>query len=80
VSQTNTNVDPFTLEIIKESLVAIGDEMFIAMQRTSMSPVIYEVLDFATALLDSEGNLITQGDGVSGFIGMLTFAVYSVLE
>jgi N-methylhydantoinase B len=73
-------IDPFTLEIIKESLVAIGDEMFIAMQRTSMSPVIYEVLDYATALLDAKGNLITQGDGVSGFIGTLTFAVHSVLE
>ena len=38
-------VDPFTMEIIKDALVAIGDEMFVATQRTSMSTIIYEVLD-----------------------------------
>jgi N-methylhydantoinase B len=73
-------VDPFTLEIIKDSLVAIGDEMFIAMQRTSMSTIIYEVLDYATGLLDVCGDLITQGNGVGGFLGTLTFAAKSVLE
>ncbi len=73
-------VDPFTLEIIKESLVAIGDEMFIAMQRTSMSTIIYEVLDYASGLLDANGDLITQGNGVAGFLGTLTFAAKSVLD
>jgi N-methylhydantoinase B len=73
-------VDPFTLEIIKDSLVAIGDEMFIAMQRTSMSTIIYEVLDYATGLLDATGDLITQGNGVGGFLGTLTFAAKSVLD
>jgi N-methylhydantoinase B len=77
---TRESVDPFTLEIVKESLVAIGDEMFITMQRTSMSTIIYEVLDFATGLTDAQGNLITQGNGVSGFLGTLTFAVRSVIE
>ena len=71
--------DPFTVAIIQESLVAIGDEMFITMQRTSMSTIIYEVLDYATGLLDASGDLITQGNGVAGFLGTLTFAVQSVL-
>lgn len=74
------NVDPFTLEIIKESLIAIGDEMFLAMQRTSMSTIIYEVLDFALGVLDSQGNLIIQGNGVTGFLGTLTAAVKSIIE
>ena len=73
-------IDPFTLEIIKESLVAIGDEMFIATARTSMSPIIYETLDYATGIFDADGNLITQGNGVAGFLGTLTFAVKAVLE
>lgn len=76
----HTRLDPFTLEIIKDSLVAIGDEMFVATQRTSMSTIIYEVLDFATGLTDAQGNLIAQGNGVALFIGMLTYAVRSVLE
>lgn len=47
-------LDPFTLEIVKDSLLAAGDEMFIALARTSMSPIIYEVLDYASGLTDAE--------------------------
>lgn len=75
-----TDIDPFTVEIVKDSLVAIGDEMFVALQRTSKSTIIYEVLDFASGLIDAKGQLITQGNGVTGFLGTLTFAVRSVLE
>ena len=73
-------IDRFTLEIIKEGLVAVGDEMFVTMQRTSMSTIIYEVLDYATGLTDAKGNLITQGNGVTLFLGTLDFGVRSVLD
>lgn len=73
-------VDPFTLEIIKEGLIAVGDEMFVTMQRTSMSTIIYEVLDYATGLTDAKGRLITQGNGVTLFLGTLDFGVRSVLK
>jgi N-methylhydantoinase B len=69
------DIDPFTIEIVKDSLIAIGDEMFVALQRTSKSPIIYEVLDFGSGLTDADGQLITQGNGVTVFIGTLTHAV-----
>ncbi|MEH7123739.1 hydantoinase B/oxoprolinase family protein [Bacillus sp. JJ1503] len=78
--KTNVKVDPFTLEIVKDSLLATGDEMFYALARTSMSPIIYEVLDYASGLTDSKGQLLTQGNGVTGFIGMLTFMVKQTIE
>ncbi len=71
--------DPFTLEIIKDALVAIGDEMFLALQRTSKSPIIYEVLDYACGLTDARGQLLAQGQGVTGFLGTLAQAVREVL-
>ncbi|MER2088394.1 MAG: hydantoinase B/oxoprolinase family protein [Sporosarcina sp.] len=77
---TSVKVDPFTLEIVKDSLLAVGDEMFIALARTSMSPIIYEVLDYASGLTDAKGNLLTQGNGVTGFIGMLSFMVKETLR
>jgi len=80
MAKPSGSIDPFTLEIIKEGLVAIGDEMFVTMQRTSMSTIIYEVLDYATGLTDAAGNLITQGNGVTLFLGTLDFGVRSVLE
>jgi N-methylhydantoinase B len=68
------------VEIIKDGLIAAGDEMFYALQRTAKSTIIYEVLDYATGLLDARGQLLTQGNGVAGFLGTLTFAVRYVLE
>lgn len=76
---TKAKFDQFTLEIVKDSLIAIGEEMFHSLARTSMSPIIYEVLDFASGLTDSKGQLLTQGNGVTGFIGMLTFMVKQTL-
>lgn len=73
-------VSPFTLEIIKDSFIAIGEEMFNTVARTSMSPVIYETLDYATGLTDSQGNLLTQGNGITGFVGMLSSMVKEVLN
>jgi N-methylhydantoinase B len=80
MARNGNGVDPFTLEIISESLRAIGDEMFVTMQRTSMSVIIYETLDYATGLTDAQGRLITQGNGVTLFLGTLDYGVRSVLE
>ncbi|WP_042354198.1 hydantoinase B/oxoprolinase family protein [Bacillus rubiinfantis] len=73
-------INPFTIEVIKDSLLSIGDEMFLALARTSMSPIIYEVLDYACGLTDAKGQLISQGNGVTSFIGMLSPMVQHVVE
>ncbi len=77
---TEHKVDVITLDIIKDSLQAIGEEMFLSVARTSKSPVIYEVLDFASALTDEKGRLLTQGNGVAGFLGMLSSMVREVIN
>lgn len=77
---SSKNVDLITLDIIRDSLLAIGEEMFIAVARTSKSPIIYECLDFASGITDKNGRLLTQGNGACGFLGMLTSLVNSVIE
>ena len=72
--------DPFTLEIIENALVAVGDEMFSTLQRTAQSSLIYEVLDFAVGTTDASGDLIAQGNGVAGFLGTLDPAVKAVIR
>ena len=71
--------DPVTLQVIKDALTAIGQEMFQVMIRTSMSPIIYETTDFAVGLTDARGELIAQGNGVAGFLATLDTAVQSAL-
>jgi len=72
-------MDKFTLEIVKDSMVAVGEEMFNAMIRTSMSPIIYETTDFAVGVTDAKGELLAQGNGVAGFLATLDTAVQSTL-
>ena len=74
------NRDLFTLEIVKDALVAIGHEMFDAMIRTSMSPIIYETTDFEVGVTDACGNLIAQGNGVTAFMATLDTAVQSASQ
>lgn len=54
--------------------------MFAAQRRTSMSPVIYETLDFGIGITDAQGRLLTQGMGIPGFVGALDGAVRDVLN
>lgn len=71
--------DAFTQEIIKNALVAIGDEMFAAMAKTSMSPIIYEALDYSVGITNARGDLIAQGNGTTVFLGMIDSLVQDVL-
>lgn len=79
-AQRMGKIDPFTAEIIREGLVAVADEMFVALQRTSKSTIIYEVLDYACGITDAKAQLIAQANGVTGFAGILTYTVASVLD
>lgn len=75
-----TAADPFTLEILKSRLLAVAEEMFAVQGRTSKSPIIYEVLDYASAITDRDAQLLAQANGVAGFLGALTYAVQDVIE
>ncbi len=74
------SVDQFDLDVLREAFLATSDEMFVAMQRASQSPLIYEVLDFAVGLTDRHGELVSQGNGVAGFLGPLGDAVRDTLK
>jgi len=63
--------DRFTMDVLREAFAAITDEMFVSLQRTSQSPIIYEVLDFGVGITDASGELVAQGNGVAGFLGPL---------
>ena len=74
-----TTVDPVTQEIIEGKLTATVDEMSVVMARTSMSPVIYEVLDFACGLLTYKGELVAQMNGITLFTGTFGTQVKSLI-
>lgn len=73
-------VDPFTHEIIRNALRTAAEEMFYAFGKTARSPVIYETLDYASAITNRYGDLVAQANGVPGFLGVLDFAVKDLIN
>ncbi len=80
VGAPTQQIDPFTVEIILDGLYAAAREMFLTLGRTSKSPIIYEVLDYACGVYSPDAELIAQDNGVTGFLGTLHFTVKEVLE
>ena len=76
--ETSIPRDPFALELIKNALVALADEMALTVYRTARSFVVKEALDFSTALFLADGQLIAQGTCLPFHLGAMPFAVRSV--
>jgi N-methylhydantoinase B len=70
--KAKVRLDAVTLEVIRNALPAVANEMAADLQRTSYNMMIYEVRDFCTALVDPRGQLISQNvGGVSHFVADL---------
>ena len=72
--------DGVTREVITGKLLATVDEMAIVLARASMSPVIYEVLDFACGICDARGDLVAQTNGITVFTGTFSRQVHFIIE
>jgi len=53
--------DPIALEVLRNRLEATIEEAASTIQRTAISPVVTEGLDFSATLLDADGRLICGG-------------------
>jgi N-methylhydantoinase B len=74
-------LDPVTLEVIRNALPAVANEMAADLQRTSYNMMIYEVRDYCTALLDTKGQLISQNvGGVSHFVADLGVIIVDAMK
>lgn len=75
------SVDLVTLEVIRNALPAITNEMSYVLQRTSYNMMIYEVRDYCCGLIDTEGNLLSQNTGgVSHFVADLGVVIKDGIE
>ena len=72
--------DLVSREIIRGKLLAVADEMGVVLKRSSMSPVIYEVLDFACGFCDADGQLVSQTNGITVFTGTFSIQTGIILE
>ncbi len=74
-------MDPVTLEICWNRLIAIVDEAAAALVRTSFSTVVRECNDFAVVLLDENAYAVAQSSmSVPGFLGTAPLSLRRMLE
>ena len=61
-------VDPITVEIIRNGVIAVTEEMKTNLMRTAYNLIVYEALDFTVGLYTAEGETISIGMGLPMFI------------
>jgi N-methylhydantoinase B len=61
-------VDPITVEIVRNGLLAVTEEMKTNLMRTAYNLIIYEALDFTVGLFTREGETVSIGLGLPMFI------------
>jgi N-methylhydantoinase B len=73
-------VDPITVEIIRNGLIAVTEEMKTNLMRTAYNLIIYEALDFTVGLFTAAGDTISIGLGLPMFIRGMSETVRAKLR
>jgi N-methylhydantoinase B len=63
-----SSIDPITVEIVRNGLLAVTEEMKSNLMRTAYNMIIYEALDFTVGLFTAEGDTVSIGLGLPMFI------------
>ena len=74
-------LDPITVEVVTERLIAIVREMRATMIRTAYSVTIFEMKDFSCALFDATGRLVAQSrEDLPVHVVPMPWTVEAILE
>jgi N-methylhydantoinase B len=74
------DLDPVTLEIVRNKLDDIADEMEITLLKSSHSTVVKEALDASAAIFDAGGNQVAQAIASPIHLGMMIPAIHRFVE
>jgi N-methylhydantoinase B len=64
-------VDPVLVQVVRNALDSVAEQMSVTIRRTAYSTIIREVLDYATALFDCQGRLIAQSSRIPIFVNAM---------
>ena len=73
-------IDGATVEVVRNYLISIAEEMRSTLIRTAFNPVIYEVLDFGISIYDRNQRLIAEAPGLTFFLGANDFSLRKGIE
>ncbi|MDP6708611.1 MAG: hydantoinase B/oxoprolinase family protein [Alphaproteobacteria bacterium] len=73
-------IDPIRLELIKNALVMVSDNMMVSVLRTSRSTLVKANMDFSASICDGDGNMVAQGLALPGHLGAMMPALRGCLD
>jgi N-methylhydantoinase B len=73
-------VDPILLEVLRNRLDAIADEMELTLLKSAASPIVKEGLDASAALFNVHGETVAQAAAIPIHLGALQFAARRIVR
>jgi len=73
-------VDPITLELARNRLSAVADEMGVVLRRTAYSPNIKERADCSAAVFVPSGEMLAQAEHIPVHLGSMPASVAAVID
>jgi N-methylhydantoinase B len=73
-------IDPVTLEVARNRLASVADEMGVVLRRTSYSPNIKERADCSAAVFVPSGEMLAQAEHIPVHLGSMPASVAAVLD
>jgi len=74
------SVDPITLEVVRNALASVAEEMGATLRRTAYSPNIKEREDCSCAIFDGSGRMVAQAEHIPVHLGSMPASVRAALD
>ena len=75
-----SRIDPVTLELIRNAILATSEEMRFIVMRSARAPLLKEAGDLSCVLTDAQGRVIAQGQDTPVHLGVMAFTVKEFLK
>ncbi len=73
-------IDPILLEVLRNRLDAIADEMELTLLKSAASPIVKEGLDASAALFNVKGETVAQAAAIPIHLGALQFGAQRIVR
>ncbi len=75
-----SEVDPLTLAVVRQKLLAVAEETVETMVRTCFSPLLNQSRDLSAVVLDGTAQVVAQAERTPIHMGAMPFAVRAMAE
>ena len=80
MTRPGRNADPITMEVVRNALSSIADEMALVIMRTAYSSIVRDSMDYSTGLCDRHGAAVAHGLTMALHLGSFPDAMKALID